>query len=184
MDGRTRRGAVHGVWKELDTTEWLWINVKCPNWMGQDLEFSCSVVSYSLRPHGLQHTRLSYPSPAPRACSNPCPMPGWWHPTTSYSVHTFCLQSVPASGYFPVSQFIASGGQSIGAAASASVLPMNIQSWLTGLISLFKGLSRVFSNNTVQKHQFVGAQPSLRLNSHIHTWLLETQSLHFLDRVW
>ena len=134
--------------------------------------------------HGLQHGRLSYPSPTPRACSNPCPMPGWCHPTTSSSVHTFCLQSVPASGYFPVSQFFESGGQSIGAAASASVLPMNIQSWLTGLISLFKGLARVFSNNPVQKHQFVGAQLSLSLNSHIHTWLLETQSLHFMDCVW
>ena len=89
-----------------------------------------------------------------------------------------CLQSFPASGSFPVSQFFASGGQSIGASASASVLPMNIQGWfplgLTSLISfLSKGLSRVFSNTTVRKHQLFGVQPSLRSNSHIHTWLLE-----------
>ena len=133
----------------------------------------------TLQSHGLQHARLSCPSPTPRACSKSCPSSWWSHPTISSSVIPFssCLQSFPASGSFPVSQFFASGGQSIGALASASVLPMNIQDWfplgLTGWISLLsKGLSRVFSNTTVQKHQFFGTQLSLWSNSHIHTWLL------------
>ena len=144
------------------------------------VQFSCSVVSDSLRSHGLQHTRLSCPSPAPGACSNSCPSSLWCHPTISSSVVPFssCLQSFPASGCFPVSQFFASGSQSTRVSASASVLPMNIQGWfplgLTVLISLqSKGLSRVFSNTTVQKHQFFGAQLSLWSNSHIHTWPLE-----------
>ena len=118
--------------------------------------------------HGLQHARLPCPSPTPRACSNSCPSSWWCYPTISSSVFPFSshLQSFPASGSFPMSQFFASGGQSIGVSASASVLPMNIQDWfplgLTGLISLqSKGLSRVFSNTTVQKHQFFGAQLSL-----------------------
>ena len=108
---------------------------------------------------------------------------GWCHPTISSSVIPFsCLQSFPASGSFPMSQFFISGGQSNGVTASASVLPVNIQSWFplgwTGWISLqSKGLSRVFSNTTVQKHQFFGAQLSLYSNSHIHTWLLEKPQL-------
>ena len=116
-----------------------------------------SVVSNSLQPHGLMHARLPDPSPTPRAYSDSCPSSGWCHPTTSSSVVPFssCLQSFPASGSFPMSQFFASGGQSIGISASASVLPMNIQDWfplrLTGLISLqYKELSRVFSNTTVK----------------------------------
>ena len=120
--------------------------------------FSHSVVSDSLRPHGLQHSRLPYPSPTPRACSDSCPLGRWCHPTISSSVVPFSsrLQSFPASGSFPISQFFPSGGQRIRVSASASVLSMNIQDWfplgLTGLISLqFKGLSRVFSNTTVQK---------------------------------
>ena len=120
-------------------------------------------MSNSLRPHGLQHTRFPCPSPTPRACSDSCPSSRWCHPTISSSVIPFssCLQSFPASGSFQMSQFFASGGQSIGVSASALVLPMNIQDWfplgLTGWISLqSKGLSRVFSN-TVQKHQFFGA---------------------------
>ena len=125
--------------------------------------------------HGLQHARLPCSLPSPGACSNSCPC--WWcHPTISSSVTHFssCLRSLPASGSFPVSWLFASGGQSIGASASASVLSMNIQSWfplgLTGWISLqSKGLSRVFSNTTVKKHHFFGAQPSLQSNSHIHT---------------
>ena len=144
------------------------------------LLFSCSVMSDSLRPHGLQHTRLPCPSPSPRACSNPCPLSLWCHPTISSSVVPFSshLQSFPASGSFPMSQLFSSGGQSTGASASASVLPMTIQDWfplgLIGLISLkSKGLSRIFSYTTVQKHQFIGAQPSLWSNFHIHTWLLE-----------
>jgi len=120
------------------------------------IQFSRSVVSDSLRPYGLQHTRLPCLSPAPRACSNSCPLSRWCHPTISSSVVPLssCLQSFPASGSFPVSQFFPSGGQSIGVSASASVLPMNIQDWIplgwTGWISLqSKGLSRVFSNTTV-----------------------------------
>ena len=144
------------------------------------VQFSHSVVSDSLWPHGLQHTRLFCPSLSPRVCSNSHPLNQWGYPTISYSVTLFssCPQSVPASGSFPMSQFFTSGAQSIGVSASASVLPMNIQDWfplgLTGLISLqSKGLSRVFSNNTVQKHQFFSIQPSWWYNSHIHTWLLE-----------
>ena len=122
------------------------------------VQFSRSVVSDSLWPHGLQHTRLSCPSPTPRACSNSYPLSQWCHPTISSSVVPFssCLQSFPASGSFQISQFFPSGGQSIGISASASILPMNIQDWFplgwTDLISLqSKGLSRVFSNTTVQK---------------------------------
>ena len=144
------------------------------------VQFSHSVVSDSLRPHGLQHARLPCASPTPGACSNSCPSSQWCHPTISSSVVTFfsCLQSFPASGSFPVSQFFASGGQSIGVSASASVLPMNIEDWfplgLTDWISLqSKGLSRIFSNTTVQKHQFFSTQLSSWSNSHIHTWLLE-----------
>ena len=121
------------------------------------VQFSCSVLSDYLWPHGLQHTRLPCPSPTPGACSNSCPSSQWCHPTTSLSVIPFssCLQSFPASGFFPQSQFFTSGGQNIGASALASVLPVNIQGWfpigLTGLISLqYKALSRVFSNTTVQ----------------------------------
>ena len=124
----------------------------------------------SLWPHGLQHTRLPCPSPTPRACSNSCPSSQWCHPTSS--PFSSCLQSFPASGSFPISQFFTSGGKTIGSSASSSVLPMNIQDWfplgLTDLISLLsKGLSRVFSNTTVQKHQFFGARLSLGSNSHI-----------------
>ena len=131
------------------------------------VQVSCSVVSNYLRPYGLQHARLPCPSSTPGACSNPCPSSRWCHPTISCSVVLFsCLQSFPASGSFPMSQFFASSGQSIGVAPLASVLPMNIQGWfplpLTGLISFqSKGLSRVFSNTTVYKHQFIGTQLSL-----------------------
>ena len=132
------------------------------------VQFSCSVVSNSLWPHELQHTRPPCPSPTPGVHPNPCPLSRWCHPTISFSVITFssCLQSFLASGSFPKSQFFASGGQSIGVSASASVFPMNIQDWfplgLTGWISVqSKGLSRIFSNTTVQKHQFFGTQLSL-----------------------
>ena len=141
--------------------------------------FSCSVVSNSLRSHGLQHARPACPLPTPGVYSNPCPLSRWCHPTISSSVVPFSsrLQSFSASGSFQMSQFFASGGQSIGDSTSASVLPMNIQDWFplrwTGWISLqSKGLSRVFSNTTVQKHQFFSAQFSLKSNSHIHMWLL------------
>ena len=137
--------------------------------------FSSSVMSNILQPHGLQHVRLPCSSPYREACSNSCPSSQWCHPITSSSVVPFSshLQSFPASGAFPMSQLFPSGGQSTGASASASVLPMNIQNWFpwgwTGLTSLqSKGLSRVFSNTTVQKHQFFSAQLS---NFQIHTYM-------------
>ena len=123
------------------------------------VQFSRSVVSDSLWPHGLQHTKPPCPSPTPEVYSNACPLSRWCHPSISSSFVPFssCLPSSPASGTFQMSQFFASGGQSIGVSASASVLPMNIQDWFslgwTGWISLqSKGLSRVFSNTIVQKH--------------------------------
>ena len=136
------------------------------------LLFSRSVVSDSLQPQGVQYARVPRPSPSPRACSNSCPMSWWCHPAISFSLVPFsCLQSFTASGSFLMSQLFSSGGQSFGASASASVLPMNVQDefhlGLTGLTSLqSKGLAKVFSNTTVQKHQCFGAQ----LSSHIHTW--------------
>ena len=149
------------------------------------VQFSRSVVSNSLRPHGLQHIRLPYPSPTPGAYSNSCPLSRWCHPTISSSVVPFSshLESFPASGSFQMSHLFASGGQGIGVLASASVLPMNIEDWFpvgwTDWISLqFKGLSRVFSNTTVQKHQFFGTQLSSQSNSHIHTWPLNNHSLN------
>ena len=152
------------------------------------VQFSHSVMSDSLWPHESQHARPPCPLPPPRVCSNSCPSSWWCHPVISSSVIPFssCLRSFPPSRSFPMSQFFTSGGQCIGISASASVLPMNIQDWfplgLTGWISLqSKGLSRVFSNTTVQKHQFFGAQLSLWSNSHIQTWLLEKPWL-WLDR--
>ena len=128
--------------------------------------------------------RPPYPSLSPRVCSNSCPWSWWCHPTISSSVAPFlsCLQSFPASGCFLMSWHFTSGGQIIKAPASASVLQMNIQDWfplgLTNLISLqSEGLSRVFSNSTVQKHQFFSTQPSLWSNFHMHMWLLETIAL-------
>ena len=142
-------------------------------------QFSCSVMSDSLRPHESQYARPPCPSPTPGVYSNPCPLSRWCHPTISFSVIPFssCPQSFPASGSFQMSQLFASGGQSIGVSASIAVLPMNTQDWSplgwTGWISLqSEGLSRVFSNTTVQKHQFFGVQLSSLSNSHIHTWPL------------
>ena len=136
------------------------------NLWATSIQFSRSVVSNSLQPHGLQHARPPCPSPTPGVYSNSCPLSQWCHPNISSSVVPFssCLQSFQASGSFKISQLFTSGGQSIGVSASASVFPMNIQDWLplglTGLISLWsKGLSRVFSSTTVRKHQFFGAQP-------------------------
>ena len=132
------------------------------------VQFSCSVVSNSLQTYEPQHTRPPCPSPIPGIHPNTCPLCRWRHPTISSSVIPFscCPQSFPASGSFQMSQLFASGGQAIGVLASTSVLPMNTQDWSplrwTGWISLqSKGLSRVFSNTTVQKHQFSGAQLSL-----------------------
>ena len=134
----------------------------------EGVQFSCSVVSDSLRLQGLQHSRPPCPSPTPRVHPNLCPLSQWCHPTISSSVIPFssCPQSFPASGSFLMSQLFTSGGQSIGVSASTSVLPVNTQDWSppgwTGWISLqSKGLSRVFSNTAVQKHQFFGTQLSL-----------------------
>ena len=137
-----------------------WANTMVLN----SVQFSHSVVSDFLCPHGLQHERPPCPSPTPGVYPNSCPLSWWCHPTITSSVVPFsCLQSFPASGCFPMSQLFASGSQSIGVSASTSVLPMNTQDWCplgwTDWISLqSKGLSRVFSNTTVQKHQFFGAQ--------------------------
>ena len=144
---------------------------------GLSFQFSCSVVSNSSQPHESQHARPPCPSPTPGVHSNSCPSSQWCHPAISSSVVPFssCPQSLPASGSFPMSQFFAWGGHSIGVSALASVLPVNTQDWSplggTGWTTLqSRGLSRVFSNTTVQKHQFFGAQLSSQSNSHIHTW--------------
>ena len=155
----------------------MWSTV---NLLKEICQFSRSVVSDSLWPHEPQHARPPCPSPAPGVHPNSCPSSWWCHPAISSSVVPFssCPQSLPASESFPVSQLFAWGGQSIGVFALASILPKNTQDWSpsewTGWISLqSRGLSRVFSNTTVQKHQFFGAQLSSQSNSHIHTWLLE-----------
>ena len=144
------------------------------------VQFSHSVVSDSLWPHELQHARPPCPSPTPGVHSNSCPSSRWCHPAISSSVIPFssCPQSLPAPESFPMSQLFTWSGQSIGVSALASFLPKNTQDWCplewTSWISLqSKGLLRVFSNTTVQKHQFVSAQLSSQSNSHIHTWLLE-----------
>ena len=144
------------------------------------VQFSCSVVSGSMRPHESQHAWPPCPSPTPGVYRNSCPSSQWCHPAISSSVVPFssCPQPLPASESFPVSQLFPWGGQSIGVSASASVLPMNTQDWYplgwTGWISLqSKGLSRVFSNTTIQKHQFFSAQLSSQSNSHIHRWPLK-----------
>ena len=144
------------------------------------VQFSHSVMSDSLQPHESQHTRPPHPSPTPRVHSDSRPSSQWCHSAISSSVIPFSshLQSFPASGSFPMSQFLESGDQSIRASASTPVLPMNLQDWFplgwTDLISLqYKGLSRVFSSTTIWKHQFFSTQPSLWTNAHICTWLLE-----------
>ena len=140
------------------------------------VQFSHSVVSDSLRPYELQHARPPCPPPTLGVHPNSCPSSWWCHPAISSSVVPFsCPQSLPASEFFPMSQLFTWGGQSIGVSALASLLPMNTQDWSplgwTGWISSkSKGLSRVFSNTTVQKHQFFGAQLSSQSSSHIHTW--------------
>ena len=141
------------------------------------VQFSRSVVSKSLRPHESQHVRPPCPSPTPGVHPDSRPSSQWCHPAISSSIIPFSSypQSLPASESFLMSQLFAWGGQNIGVSASTSVLLMNTQDWSplgwTGVISLqSKGLSRIFSNTTVQKHQFFGPQPSSRSNSHIHTW--------------
>ena len=167
-------------------SSWLrdWTHVICITGgfftTGPPVQSSRSVMSDSLWSHEPRHTRPPCPSPTPRVHPNPCPLSRWCHPTISFFVIPFssCPQSLPASGSSQMSQLFTWGDQSIGVSASTSVLPMNTQDWFplgwTGWISLqSKGLSRVFSNTTVQKHQFFGIQFSLQYNSHIHTWPLE-----------
>ena len=154
--------------------------------MFSSVQFSHSVVSDSLRPHELQHARPPCPSPSPGVHSDSGPSSTWYHPAISSSVVPFssCPQSLPASESFPMSQLFLWGGQSTGVSALTSFLPKNTQDWSplewTGWISWqSKGLWRVFSNTTIQKHQFFSAQLSSQSNSHIHTWLLENHSLRF-----
>ena len=159
-------------------------------WLGRihSVQFSHSDMSNPLWPHGLQHTRLPCPSPTPGACSNLSPLSRWWHPTISSSVISFssCLKSFPAPGSSPRSQFFTSGGQSIAASASASILPMNIQGWfllgLTGLTSLLsQGLSRVFSTLQLKSINFVALNlfygPTL--TSICNYW--KNQSFNYMD---
>ena len=177
---RTWKGFIWPLWGIIAS---LWVL-----WTGCLLLFNCSGMSDSLWLHGLQHARLPCPSPSPRVCSNSCPLSRWCHPAILSSAVPFssCPQSFLASGCFPMTWLFASGGQSIGASTSASVLPINIHDWfplgLTGLISLqSKGLSGVFSSTTVRRHQFFGPQPFLLSSSHIHTWLLENHSFDYTD---
>ena len=182
-----------GSWKKQDSTRETSISAlltmpKLPYWPSSSttrhhfssVQLSHSVMSDSLRPHESQLATPPCPSPTPRVHSNSHPLSWWCHPAISSSVVPFFSwpQSLPASGSFPMSQLCAWGGQSTGVSALASVLPMNTQEWSPsewiGWISLqSKGLSRVFSNTTVQKHQFFSAQLSSQSNSHIHTWPLE-----------
>ena len=154
------------LWGQEVRFPWFWLQGSEECFLQfRSVQFSHSVVSDPLWPHGLQHARPPCPSPTPRIYSNPCPLSRWCHPTISSSIVPFSsrLQSFPASRSFQISQLFATGDQSIGVSASTSVLPMNIQDWFplawTGWISwLSKGLSRIFSNTTVQKHQLFGAQ--------------------------
>ena len=167
---------------ELDTIREL-SGRQLVEYRGQWAEMFCFSVTKScltLWPHGPQHISLLCLPPSPGVRSNSCPLSRWCHPTISSSaaLFSFCLQSFPALGSFPMNWLFMSDGQSIEVWSSASVLPMNIQNWfplgLTGLISSqTKGLFRVFSSTTIWKHQFFSAQSSLWSNSHIHTWLLE-----------
>ena len=162
------------VYNIMKTTDTQFQDTNSPSF-----QFSHSIVSDSLQLHEPKHARPPCPSLTPGVHPNPCPSSQWCHPTTSSSVSPFssCPQSFTASGSFQMSQLSTSGGQSTGVSASSSVLLVNIQDWslgLTGWISLLsKGLSRIFSNTTVQKHQWFSAQPFLLSNSHIYTWLLE-----------
>ena len=173
---------------KLNHNAYIWYNIKLnkkedykiTHTMILSVQFRYSVMYNSLHTYGLQHIRPPCPSPTPWVYPNSCPLSQWCHPIISSSFIPFFshLHSFPSSGSFQMSQFFVSGDQSTGVSASASVLPMNIQDWSplawTGWISLqSKRLSRVFSNTTVQKHQFFSIQLSSPSNSHIHTWPLE-----------
>ena len=161
-------GGRRWLWGQLISTLITWLHLMALQLPVETVQFSHSVMSNSFRTHGLQHARPPCPSPNPGVYSNSCPLSQWCHPTVSSSVIPFssCLQSLQASGSFQMSQFFTSGGQSIGVWATISILPKNTQDWFplgwTGWISLqSKGLSRVFSNTTVQKHQLVSIQLSI-----------------------
>ena len=163
----------------LGAGAWGWIDLFLKETLSS-VQFSRSVMSNSLQPHEPQHARPPCPSPTPRIYPNSHPSSRWCHPTISSSIFPFssCPQSFLESGSFLMSQLFTWGGQSTGVSASKAGLPMNTQDWSplgwTGWISLqSEGLSRVFSNTTVQKHQFFSTQPSLWSNYHVHTWLLE-----------
>ena len=171
-----KRMGLEAEWEEVGLARSRESSADIQGAKASSVQFSRSVVSDSLQPHESQHARPPCPSPTPGVYSDSCPLSQWCHPTISSSVISLAsrLQSFPPSGSFQMTQFFASGGQSIGVSASASVLEINTQDWFplgwTGLISLqSKGLSRVFSNTIVQKHQFFGAQRS-HSNSHFHTW--------------
>ena len=157
---------------------YAWSLLRCSDlWIIRSDQISRSVVSNSLQPHELQHARPPCPSPTPGVHSNSRPTSQWCHPAISSSVVPFssCPQSLPASESFPMSQLFTWGGQSTGVSASASFLPKKPQGrspseWTSWISLQSKGLSRVFSNTTVQKHQFFSTQPSSQSNSHIHTW--------------
>ena len=177
MDCSLSHFSVHGI---LQARILQWVAMPSSSLYYSSVQFSRSVVSDSLPLHKLQHVRPPCPSPIPGVHANSCPLSRWCHPAISSSVLPFssCPQSLPGSESFPISQLFAWGGQSIGVSALASFLSKNTQGWSplewTGWISLqSKRLSRVFSNTTVQKHQFFDAQLSLKSNSHIHTWPLE-----------
>ena len=189
MDREAWHAAVHGVAKSWTRLSNCNLNLKkCESvttevyWVSQFFEIvvqSLSLFQIYGTPWITAH-QDSLPSPTPRVYSNSCPSSRWCHPAISSSVipFSFCPQSLPASGSFPMSQLFAWGGQSTGVSALASVLPKKSQAWSpsewTAWISLqSKRLSRVFSNTTVQKHQFFSAQLSSQSNSHIHTWSLE-----------
>ena len=171
------------IWTKAQNIFQNWFNWATIALCGQDfssVQFSRSVVSDSLRPHELQHTRPPCPSPTPGVHSNSLPSSQWYYPAISSSVtsFSFCPHFSPTSGSFLISCFFTSGNQSVGASTTASILPMNLQGWfplgLTGLISLqSKELSRVFSNTTIQKHQLFGVLPFSWSNSYIHIWLLD-----------
>ena len=181
FQGFTEWGGIY--WSLCFVLFFNWSNIGLSHYMFHafsSVQFSRSVMSNSLRPHESQHARPPCPSPTPGVHSNSRPLSQWCLPAISSSVVPFssCPQSLPGSESFPMSQLFTWGGQSTGVSASASVLPMNTQDWSplgwTGWTSLQSmGLSIVFSNTTVQKHQFFSAQPSSQSKSHTHTWLLE-----------
>ena len=171
------------TWLPVTDMYWCWLPLIYKFtfvWIFSSVQFSRSVLSDSLRTHELQHARPPCPSPTPGVHANSCPSSPWCHPAISSSIVPFSTypQTLPASESFPMRQLFTWSGQSTGVSALASFLPKNTQDWSplewTGWISLqSKGLSRVFSNTTIQKHQLFSPQLSSQSNSHIHTWPLE-----------